>query len=84
MSERTHKFNIKEEWNFIKYEIHYNKPKVAPYTGLDLKKREKLFLLRDILIRIMDEKVKKEKNEWILYYNFIKDLYIKLDSINFN
>ena len=53
--------NKNKEWDFIKQEIVFNKPKRAPYKGKDLLKRELLFGLRGLLINYLGQNTKGKK-----------------------
>ena len=65
--------NTEKEWDFIKYQINYNKPEKTPYEGKDLLKRELLFGLRTLLIEYQHEKNKLVRNT---IYNLTKAFYI--------
>ncbi len=70
--------NIKEEWDFITYEVHHNKPKIKPYLGKDLLVRKLLFMLQILL-----STYNKDKSEFNLtVYQLSKNQYIKLISSN--
>jgi hypothetical protein len=68
--------DIQKEWDFVIHETHYNKPKIKPYTGNDLLKRELLFILQSLL-----STYNRDKSSFnLMVYELSKSQYIKLIS----
>ncbi len=67
---------IEDEWAFITYEVHHNKPKTTPYKGNDLLTRELLFMLQALL-----STYNRDKSEFnLMIYQLSKKQYLKLIS----
>jgi hypothetical protein len=69
MSRVIKKINPNREWEIIKFEIHYNKPKISgPYPENIVRRRELLLFAQNFLA---DYQVAKSRK----YKNFFGELY---------
>ena len=68
--------NKNKEWDFIKQEIVFNRPKTTPYKGKDLLKREFLFGLRELFCDYLREKSENAKKVRKDIYNTAKASYL--------
>ena len=68
--------NPNQEWEIIKFETHYNKPKIdRPYPENIVRKRELLLLAQLYLADYQSTKSRKYKNLFRELYRLIMDKY---------
>lgn len=68
--------NPNREWEIMKFEIHYNKPKIdGPYPEDIVRRRELLLLAQCFLADYQSAKPKKHKNFFGELYRLTMDTY---------